>query len=82
MFVLNRRQFVNPVMSQYIKEYTNKWAKNFTSLQKEKYSNNYQYIRVSDLVKNSNEQHNYLYILPFVSLISFLAGYNFCKSIS
>lgn len=85
MFVLNRKQFINPEMSQYFKDYTNKWIRNFTNLQKEKYSNNSQYIRVSDLVKSANEQPklpNSFYIIPFVSLISFLAGYNFCKSIS
>jgi len=81
MFVLNRKQFINPEMAQYIKDYTNKWTRNLT----EKYSNNSSYTRVSDLVKPANEQPklpNCFYIIPFVSLISFLAGYNFCKSIS
>ena len=81
MFVLNRKQFVNPEMSKYVKDYTNKWTRNLT----EKYSNNSSYTRVSDLVKHTNEEPklpNSFYILPFVSLISFLAGYNFCKSIS
>lgn len=71
-----KKQFVNPEMSKYIKEQTNKWLKN--------YSNNSHYTRVSDLVKQTNEDsklpNNYL-ILPFVSLISFLAGYNFCNLI-
>lgn len=82
MFVLNRKQFIIPKMSKYIREYTNKWTTNFVSLQKEKYSNNSPCIRVSDLVKHANEEPkfpNSFYIL--ISLIYFLAGYNFCKSI-
>lgn len=79
MFVLNRKQILNPEMSNYIKEHTNKWIKNL----KEKYSNKSPYIKVSDLVKHEepNMPNNFL-LIPFVSLISFLAGYNFCKSIS
>ena len=80
MFVLNRKPFINPEISQYVKDYTNTLTRN---LQKEKYSNNYPYIRVSDLVKHANDEPklpNCFYIL--ISFISFLAGYNFCKSIS
>jgi hypothetical protein len=75
MLNLNRRQFINQETSKYIKEQTNKWL--------EKYSNPHnsiQYVRVSDLVKQKDMDpklpNNYL-ILPFVSLISFLAGYKF-----
>ena len=81
MFVLNRKQLVNPEMSKYIKDYTNKWLINV----QENYSNNSSYKRVSDLVKQTNEESkvpNCFFIIPFVSLVSFLAGYNFCKSIS
>jgi|688.fasta_scaffold1002478_1 hypothetical protein len=83
MLILNSKQFVNPEMSKYIKEQTNKWL---ISLQ-EKHSNKPNYIsglRVSDLVKQTDIEpklpNNY-FILPFVSLISFLAGYKFCNLI-
>ena len=81
MFILNRKQMINPEMSKYIKEYTNKWLINL----QEKYSNDSPYKRVSDLVKQKDEElelPNCFFMIPFVSLVSFLAGYNFCKSIS
>lgn len=79
MFCLNRKQSVSPEISKYIKEQTNKWLKNV----EEKYSNNTPYIRVSDLVKHDQPKiPNNFFLIPIVSLISFLAGYNFCKSIS
>jgi hypothetical protein len=67
--MLNRDRdcLVNPEMSKYIQEQTNKWVK--------KYSDKYK--------KNNNtiSINNNLYILSFVSLLSFLAGYK-CKSFS
>lgn len=79
MFALNRKQIINPEMSKYIKEQTNKWLKSF----EEKHSNDSAYLRVSNLVKHEEPKiPNNLLLIPFVSLISFLAGYNFCKSIS
>jgi hypothetical protein len=75
MLNLNRRQFINPEMSKYIKEQTNKWLEKYS-----KTHNSIQGIRVSDLVKQKYMDPKLpdLYIiLPFVSLISFLAGYNF-----
>jgi len=80
MFVVNHKQIINSDIYKYIKEYTNKWTINLISLQKEKHSNNFPHIIVSDLVKHKNEDtklpDNFL-IIPFVSLISFLAGYKF-----
>ncbi len=81
MLHLNRKQFVNPEMSKYIKEQTNKWL---TSLQKKHSDKSISGVRVSDLVKQTTidpELPNHYFILPFVSLISFLAGYNFCNLI-
>jgi hypothetical protein len=76
MFSFNRKHFIDPELSKYIKEQHNKWLIN--------YSNNsvlkdYPGVKVSDLVKHKNEGN----IFPnssfiFISLISFLAGYNFC----
>ena len=80
MFGLKQSLFVNPEMSKYIKEQTNK---SITRLQ-EQYSKKKWDLaietRVSDLVKTPvlNPKLPYIYfVLPFVSLISFLAGYNF-----
>jgi len=78
----NTNHKITPEMSKYLKEYTNKWLLNL----KESYSNkslleiNNNGIRVSDLVKSKYEDTNFpkcYFILPFVSLFSFLAGYNF-----
>ena len=85
MFGLKQSLFVNPEMSKYIKEQTNK---SITRLQ-EQYSKKDKSecdsafgTRVSNLVKiedlNLNPKFpNIYFVLPFVSLISFLAGYNF-----
>lgn len=93
MFNLNSKLKINPEMSLYLKQQTNKWL---ISLQ-EKYSNNinstsansansanyYNGIRISDLVKPNYDDNN----LPksyfiYISLFSFLAGYNFYKVIN
>jgi len=83
MFGLKQSLFVNPEMSKYIKEQTNK---SITRLQ-EQYSKKDKSewdsafgIRVSDLVKTTDlnpKLPNIYFVLPFVSLLSFLAGYNF-----
>jgi len=85
MFWLKQQHFVNPEMSKYIKEQTNK---SIAKLQ-EKYSNKNKSdwdsafgTRVSDLVKSTDLKPDpkipsIYFVLPFVSLLSFLAGYNF-----
>lgn len=73
MFGFNSRSLINPQISFYIKDQTNKSMK--------KYLNNKQInqkISVTDLVNVPK----CCYILPFVSLISFLAGYNLCNLIN
>lgn len=64
MFSSNKRFLISPEMSKYIKDSTNK------SL--EKYINKYKIN--TTLVKDISP--NYIALLPFVSFISFLAGYN------
>ena len=85
MFSLKQHRFINPEMSKYIKEQTNK---SIAKLQ-EKYSNKNKSdwdstfgTRVSDLVKSTHlnpdpKIPSIYFVLPFVSLLSFLAGYNF-----
>jgi len=83
MFSLKQSLSVNPEMCKYIKEQTNK---SITRLQKQ-YSkkDKLEWVsafrtQVSDLVKNEDlnpKMLNIYFVLPFVSLISFLAGYNF-----
>lgn len=75
MLSFKQRLFVSPEMSKYISEQTNK------SIQK--YSNN-NFKRVFNLVKYKDVDSlisNFYFVLPFVSFISFLAGYNFHKLI-
>jgi hypothetical protein len=85
MFCLKQHHFINPEMSEYIKEQTNKSI----SMLQEKYSkkNKSEWAlafgtRVSDLVKPTDivpdpKIPSIYFLLPFVSLMSFLAGYNF-----
>jgi hypothetical protein len=85
MFCLKKQNFVNPEMSKYLKEQTNK---SIARLQ-EKYSNKNKSewesafgTRVSDLVKYTDlgaepKMPNIYFALSFVSLLSFLAGYKF-----
>lgn len=71
MFRSNRSFLISPEMSNYIKDSTNK------SL--EKYLNKY---NINTLFPK-DEPPNCIVLLPFVSFISFLAGYNlnlFCKT--
>ncbi len=69
MFTLRSRSLISPEMSKYINDTTNK------SL--EKYKNN---IKLN-IPNHKNDPPNFLFILPFVSLISFLAGYKLSKLI-
>ena len=72
MYRFKSNSFVNPEMSKYLKEQTNKCI--------EKHLNNYNTLRVSSLVKCKNIEPKlpgFCFGLAFVSLISFLAGYNF-----
>jgi hypothetical protein len=85
MFSLKQHRFINPEMSKYIKEQTNKSI----AMLQEKYSNKNKPewdlafgTRVSDLVKSTDidpdpKIPSIYFLLPFVSLMSFLAGYNF-----
>jgi hypothetical protein len=65
---------VNPTISNLIKEHTNKWL--------EKYSNKQPIISsfneyISQLtLDNPNKNKNYLHIMYFVSLFSFIIGFN------
>ena len=67
----NTIRLINPEISKYIKEQNlaiqNRWIK--------KYS-----VDV-DLAKHPVELHNYYAIIPFVSLLFFLAGYKFSNLI-
>jgi len=65
MFSIQR---INPDMVKYIKDTTNKSMEKY-----KKYKNNI--LTTSD----TNDTHNYLSLLPFVSLFSFLVGYKLGK---
>jgi hypothetical protein len=64
MFSVNKKFLISPEMAKYIRDSTNK------SIEKhlDKYKINSQ--------SNINDVHNLIGLLPFVSFISFLAGYN------
>lgn len=76
---INSKYKVSPEMSKYIMDQTNKWLEKY----KYKSFNTSQYdFNSSNLVKAKHEDkncHNCCFLLPFVSLLSFLAGYKFCK---
>ena len=83
MLKINREQLVNPEMSKYIKEQTYKYTSNLVTKLQEKYSINSP-CRTCPNISGQNinpKLPNSYFILPFVSLISFLAGYKFCKVI-
>lgn len=72
MFNLNCKNLINPEMSKYIKEQLiRKYDSNRNSYNS--------YLVKYDYTKQSP---NMYILLPFVSLISFLAGYNFRNLIS
>ena len=68
MFSIQR---INPDMAKYIKETINKSM--------EKYINNKNNTNNILTTSDTNESHNYLSLLPFVSLFSFLVGYKLGK---
>ena len=68
MFTLRKRPLISSEMSKYIKDSTNK------SL--EKYTNNFKFV-----ISDKTDPLSFFVLFPFVSLISFLAGYNYCKLI-
>ena len=72
MFCLNNRPMVKPEMSKYLRDVTNKSI--------DKHFKTPYFTRIL-LNKNipSNNIMPYFLLFPFVSLISFLAGYNYCK---
>jgi hypothetical protein len=68
MLHLGSRQIISDKISKYIKDSTNK------SL--EKYKNN-----VKNYIPYKNDSSDFFMLLPFVSLISFLAGYKLSKTL-
>lgn len=71
----NRNKLMmKPELANYIKESLNKSFNNTLNKFKEGYSNNKSYNPSASDDSNSN---NIYFLLPFVSLLSFLAGYNF-----
>ena len=72
MFCLNRRPMISPEISKYLRDTTNKSI--------EKHFKKPEFVREkhTTLALPKDVEH-YFFIIPFVSLISFLAGYNFCK---
>ncbi len=83
MFGLKRTLFINPEMSKYTKEQTNKsiirLQEQYSKKDKSEWNSAFG-TRVSNLVKTIDKEPklpSIYFILPFVSLISFLAGYNF-----
>ena len=71
-FVNRNKLMMKPELANYIKESLNKSFNNTLNKFKEGYSNNKIYNPSDD--SNSN---NIYFLLPLVSFLSFLAGYNF-----
>ena len=68
MFCLQRKSLINNDLTNYIKDTTNK------SLEKYKKFN---YLNFFHVQENNKPSDNNLFIIPFVSFFSFLAGYHF-----
>ena len=68
-------QQCNPEITKYIKEQTNKWLQNYINKDYTLGINSYNLV---DQLKLPNSY----YFMSFVSLLSFLAGYNFGKFIN
>jgi hypothetical protein len=63
---------ISPEMLKYIRDATNKSI--------EKHFKKPEFVREkNNTIALLKDVEPYFFILPFVSLISFLAGYNFCK---
>jgi hypothetical protein len=69
MFTLRRYPLISSEMSKYIKDSTNKSLENYT--------NNFKFV-----IHDKTVPLSFFVLFPFVSLISFLAGYNYCKLIT
>jgi len=71
MFCIGRKSIINPEMSKYIRELTYK----FTNKSLEKYLKK---SKENLVIMHNKDLPNCCNILPFVSLFSFILGYNFC----
>lgn len=78
MFNFNYKPMINPELSKYIKEKTLDMQHKLI----QKYDINTNHLQVSNLVRQTHTLPDCILLLPFVSFMSFLAGYSFCKSIS
>jgi hypothetical protein len=77
---INSKYRVSPEMSQYIINQTNKWLDNKFFNYDKNFNKHPLDLNISNLVKGKYEDKNCpncYFLLPFVSLISFLAGYKF-----
>jgi hypothetical protein len=73
MFCLNKRPMLHPELSKYLRDVTNKHI--------EKQFKNPDFVREKNTtisLPKDVELISFL-LLPVVSLLSFLAGYNYCK---
>lgn len=70
MFCLNKRPMISREWSNYLRDATNK------SIDKRFKTPNISHLLIN---KNIEPKDISLWLLPFVSIVSFLAGYNFCK---
>jgi hypothetical protein len=68
------KYFIKPETLKYIEERHNRWLMNYSN---NSVSKSYPGLKVSDLVKQKNENPIFDNFLIFIGLISFLAGYNF-----
>lgn len=67
MFYFGSTRNINPELSKYIREHTNKSMEKYSKMTK------------CNLVTTCDQKVPCWYnIIPFVSVVSFLAGYNFC----
>jgi len=72
MFCLNKRPMINPDLSKYLRDVTNK------NIEKQFKTPDFSSEKITT-ISLPNDFRPYFLLFPFVSLISFLAGYNFCK---
>jgi hypothetical protein len=70
MFCLNKRPMLSREYSNYLRDSANK------AIDKRFKTSNISHLLIN---KNIEPKDISLWILPFVSIVSFLAGYNFCK---
>lgn len=83
MFAYDRKQFINPQMSKYLNEQTNKSLEKYLRKPKNKLINiedlSSNFGISSDLILQKKDPPSIYFFLPIVACISFLAGYNFRK---